>query len=583
MTIRLLPKNLINQIAAGEVVERPASVVKELVENAIDAGATNIQISIREGGRSYIAIRDNGHGIAKDDLSLALERHATSKLLDDDLFNIGTLGFRGEALPSIASVSRLSLTSRPKGADSAWSITVEGGEKGLLKPQAYPEGTEVEVKDLFFATPARLKFMRSITTETNHIIDVVQRLALAHPNIAFELKNDQKTILSFHKDDNALQRCDAVMGKDFTPNAMRINLTRDHVTLNGYASVPTFNRGLSDLQFLYVNNRPVKDKVLNSSIRVAYQDFLARDRHPLVVLFLTVPTNEVDVNVHPAKTEIRFREPNLIRSSIIGALKHTLHETGHRTSSTLVDTALRAFQPSVPYGKSHQSSLTFPLREAEHLPYDAGSYGKVLEKFSDQSSDNSQTHPLGSARAQILKTYILSESEDGFIIVDQHAAHERLVYEKMKIDFANNAIKRQCLLVPEIVELANHEKERLLSHQNELQHFGLYIEPFGGNAILIREVPSLLGDFDIKGLIRDLVDELKLHGQALSLKEKMQEILGTFACHSSIRAGRQLNIVEMNALLRQMENTPHSGQCNHGRPTYVKLLKSDIEKLFGRR
>ena len=606
MTIRLLPPTLINQIAAGEVIERPASAVKELVENAIDAGADRIEVTIREGGRSYLSVSDNGHGMDAESLTLAVERHATSKLPEEDLFNIQTLGFRGEALPSIGAVSRLKLTSRTKDSEEAWSLLVEGGAKHPLQPASFSQGTQVEVSDLFFATPARLKFLKSVSTETSHIIDIIQRLSMSYPAISFKLREGTRLLLDFPKDQNQLDRLSLIMGHDFKDNALPIEVEREGFRLVGYAGLPTLNRANASLQYLFVNNRPVKDKILNAALRQAYQDFLARDRYPLVALYLTLPAAQVDMNVHPAKTEVRFQDSQIVRGIIIGALRTVLNQAGHKASTTVAQAALNAMrEPSLSTlsekpslqsyagrtaisstARSYSGTGTLGLAVSSPPP----SYGSAARTTPWQptlvespSSEREETYPLGVAQAQIHETYIISATADGLVIVDQHAAHERLVYEKMKKQTETTGLQRQILLIPEFVELTESHVESLLKHQKDLESFGLVIERMGDKNILVREVPALLGEFNITRLITDLADEIKDLDAPLSLKEKVEEILGTMACHGSVRAGKRMTFEEMNALLREMEATPHSGQCNHGRPTYVELKKVDIEKLFGRR
>lgn len=660
MTIRLLPTNLVNQIAAGEVVERPASALKELVENALDAGADGIEIQIRDGGRSFFSVTDNGHGMTREELRLAVERHATSKLPDDNLFDIKSLGFRGEALPSIASVARLSVTSRAKGAQEAWTLVVEGGVKQDPIPASFAWGTKVEVRDLFFATPARLKFLKTPQTETTYMVDTVQRLAMAFPQVAFKLQQEGRVLCDFPRPEHgtspseqALRRLGKIMGKDFPPNALPLEAHREAMTLTGFAGLPTLNRSNASLQYLFVNGRPVKDKLLSAALRIAYQDFLARDRYPLVALFLTVPPEAVDVNVHPAKTEVRFRDPGLVRGLLVGALKDALASAGHRASTTVAAAALGAARPgtslsarrlfpgvgsssltptaSSPASPSSPSSLAsykeaflqegrqpalqrVPQlsdapsqegaggkgREEDHSSgtFNAGGSAEKPQSFAEslpqgvpfqgeerEEERNSllKERPLGLARAQLHKTYIVAESAAGIILVDQHAAHERLVYERLKQQVLEAKMPRQGLLVPEVLELSEPQQRILLARQKDLEAFGLVLEAFGGTHILVREVPALLGDFDITNFVKDLAEALLDFGEALPLKEKLEEILSTMACHGSIRAGRKMNSDEMNALLREMEKTPHSGQCNHGRPTYVSLHKKDIEKLFGRR
>jgi len=609
MAIRRLPPTLVNRIAAGEVVERPASAVKELVENAIDAGATRIEIALRDGGRSLLSVVDDGSGMSPEEMELAVERHATSKLPQDDLDEINTLGFRGEALPSIASVSRFQLTSRPKDADSAFTLHIEGGRKGRIMPAPHPPGTRVEVRDLFFATPARLKFLKEPRTETLHVVDTLRRLAMAFPAIAFSLTDDGRTVFSYPgigsdllaRDPAAarLQRLSAIMGREFADNALPIDAVREGFHLTGHIGLPTLNRGNAQLQFLFVDGRPVRDKLLGGAVRGAYQDFLARDRHPLVALFLEAPRGHVDVNVHPAKAEVRFRDAGLVRGLIVGALRHALAEAGHRASTSVAQAALGSVRPGgLPYhaGGAWTRSTPFPspgLREAAALyaaPLMEQANAPVLAGL-DAPSAQVQTadpvaldaHPLGAARAQVHETYIVAQTADGIVIVDQHAAHERLVYERMKAALEGGSIARQILLLPEVVELDEAAIHRLTPRLAELAELGLLVEPFGPGAVVVREVPALLGEVDVRGLLRDLGDELAEYEQHLSLKERLEDVCSTMACHGSVRAGRRLNVTEMNALLRQMEVTPHAGQCNHGRPTYVELKLADIERLFGRR
>jgi DNA mismatch repair protein MutL len=604
MTIRVLPANLVNQIAAGEVVERPAAALKELVENALDAGATRIDCTLGEGGRSLIAVADDGQGMSRDELALALERHATSKLPTDDLSRISTLGFRGEALPSIGAVSRLTLTSRRRGDDQGWSLTVEAGQKSAPQPAAATPGTRVEVRDLFFATPARLKFMKGERTELQHALDTVERLAMANPKVAFTLSDGARTLLRLGAAqgellDARLQRLSAILGREFADNALAIDATREGIRLSGYACVPTLNRATSQHQYLFVNDRPVRDKLLVGAVRGAYQDFLARDRHPMLALFLEIEPDLVDVNVHPAKAEVRFRDAGLVRGLIVSALKHALAAAGHRAATAVADQALGAFRPGmVPPGTQFQSRpyghgaghLPRGLAEAAaqyFAPPGAGLPGmggvSARAESAGESAPDSAAYPLGAPRAQLHETYIVSQTRDGIVIVDQHAAHERLVYERMKKALGAKGVARQTLLIPEVVELDSGAAERLSARATELAELGLVLEPFGAGAVVVRETPALLGDCDVKGLVRDLADELAELGQTLSLKEKLGEVCGTLACHGSVRAGRRLTLAEMEALLREMEVTPHAGQCNHGRPTYVELKLADIEKLFGRR
>ena len=599
LTIRRLPEGLVNRIAAGEVVERPASAAKELVENAIDAGAGHVDVICEDGGRGLIAVVDDGCGMTADELSLAVERHATSKLPDDDLTHIATLGFRGEALPSIGAVSRLAITSRAADADSAWRIEVEGGAVRGPEPAALSGGTRVEVRDLFYATPARLKFLKAERTETSHMVDALNRLAMANPYIAFSLQAEGRMRLRLSAAQGdlfraRLDRLGAIMGREFADNAVAVDAEREGLRLTGYAGLPTLNRANAQAQYLFVNGRPVRDRLLQGAVRGAYQDFLARDRHPLVALFLDVPPDLVDVNVHPAKAEVRFRDAGLVRGLIVGALRHALAEAGHRASTTVAAAALGSVRPgggpALPYGRApaHVPRGLAERAAAFQAPgndgfagFDAPS-GRV-EDADRQGGPSSDGYPLGAARAQLHETYIVAQTEDGIVIVDQHAAHERLVHERMKTALAEGRVQGQVLLLPEVVELDESAVERLAARAGELAQFGLALEAFGNGAVVVRETPAMLGEADVQGLVRDLADELEELGEALGLKERIEEVCGTMACHGSVRAGRRLGVTEMDALLRQMEATPHSGQCNHGRPTYVELKLADIERLFGRR
>jgi DNA mismatch repair protein MutL len=603
-TLRRLPSTLVNRIAAGEVVERPASAVKELVENALDAGARRIAVTLKEGGRTFLSVVDDGVGMSPDELRLAVERHCTSKLPDDDLTDIRTLGFRGEALPSIASVSRFTITSRPAGADTAWSLEIDGGAKGEPRPAAHPQGTRVEVRELFFATPARLKFLKEPRTESSQVADAMRRLAMAHPEVAFRLESEERALIDLAAakpsllsgDAARLERLAAIMGREFAENAVAIDANREGFRLTGFAGLPTLNRPTGQHQYLFVNGRPVRDKLLAGAVRGAYQDFLARDRHPMVALFLEAPTEMVDVNVHPAKTEVRFRDAGIVRGMIVGALRTALSAAGHRASTTVSDAALGAFRPhtgfATPlpmggggggYGNGGgYGSVPRGLAEAAMqfmAPLD-GLSARVEEQPTNIAPGN---YPLGVARAQLHETYIVAQTDQGVVIVDQHAAHERLVHERLKTQLEAEGVKRQALLLPEVVEIGEDGARRLTQRAAELADMGLVLEPFGLGAVVVRETPAVLGELDIQGLVRDLADELSEMGDHLSLKEKVEEVCGTLACHTSVRAGRRLTVEEMNALLRQMEATPHSGQCNHGRPTYVELKLADIERLFGRR
>jgi DNA mismatch repair protein MutL len=598
--IRQLPPTLVNRIAAGEVIERPAAAVKELVENAIDAGATQIEVALLEGGQSLIAVSDDGSGMGRDELDLAVERHCTSKIEGDDLLRIAWLGFRGEALPSMGAVSRLAITTRARGAGEAWRIAVEGGVKSAPVPAAHGAGTRVEVRDLFYATPARLKFLKSARAERDAAVDAVERLAMAYPAIGFTVTGDEGRVLLRlapaaaelgDPDSPRRARLAAVLGRDFADNALPIAATREGVTLTGLAGLPTLNRATAKDQYLFVNGRPVKDRLLLGAIRGAYQDFLARDRHPMVVLFLSCAPTEVDVNVHPAKAEVRFRDAALVRGLIVGALKAALAAAGHRASTTVAAATLGAFRAgsgaagwhggaTVPRGLAEAAAAYLAPPPQAALPELAAPAAAPVTPSSDEPVE---LHPLGVARAQLHDTYIVAQTASGIVIVDQHAAHERLVYEKMKAALAATGVQRQVLLLPEVVELDAAAAARLVARAGELAELGLVLEAFGAGAVVVREAPAMLGDIDVKGLVRDLADELEELGDALALKERLEHVCGTLACHGSVRAGRRLAPVEMNALLRQMEATPHSGQCNHGRPTYVELKLADIERLFGRR
>lgn len=598
MTIRLLSEGMVNRIAAGEVVERPASVVKELVENALDAGAARVEIAIEDGGRGLIAVSDDGCGMPREELALAVERHATSKLPDDDLESIATFGFRGEALPSIAAVSRFALTSRAAGADSAWRILVEAGRKSPPGPAALSAGTRVEVRDLFFATPARLKFLKSRETEARQAIEAARRLAMAYPNVAFRIFEDGREALDLPASQGDLlrggvERLARIMGREFADNAVAIEAERAGLRLVGHVGLPTMNRANAQAQYLFVNRRPVRDRALAGALRGAYQDVLAAGRHPMVALFLEVPTEAVDVNVHPAKLEVRFRDEGLVRGLIVGAIRNALAEAGRRSAGTVAAAALGAFRaeasPQAPAAGSFLGNGGRPaggFAEAAalyHAPLASGLAVPSARAEAPPKGEEPGRHPLGAARAQLHETYVVAETTDGLVIVDQHAAHERLVQERIEAALREGALPRQALLIPEVVELDEGAAERLSARAAEFAELGLVLEPFGRGAVVVREAPALLADSDLKGLVRDLADELAELGQGFSLKDRLAEVSATMACHSSVRAGRRLNLEEMNALLRQMEATPRSGQCSHGRPTYVELKLADIEKLFGRR
>ena len=611
MTIRLLPEGVVNRIAAGEVIERPASVVKELVENAIDAGARAIEITLEESGRRLIRIADDGRGMDRDELPLALARHATSKLANDgDLWTIETLGFRGEALPSIAAVGRLTITSRAAGADNAWSVDASsGGSAGACTPAARPQGTTVAVADLFYATPARLKFLKTPRTESSHAADAVSRLAMCHPAIGFTMTDDGRTLLRDgpHEDAPAgrLARLALVMGRNFASNALPIDAEREGVRLTGYAALPTLNRASAQHQYLFVNGRPVRDRLLHGAVRAAYADFLHRGRHPMAALFVDLAPDMVDVNVHPTKAEVRFRDAALVRGLIVGALKRALAAAGHHAATTVADDALAALRPHALGGAGGSAAadrgygapppprapLLAEAQSRYHAPLDAPSArtegpppgAEDPAPAAEFEPGPAGGYPLGVARGQVHGTYVVAQTEDGIVIVDQHAAHERIVYERMKAALAESGIQRQILLIPEVVELDDAAVARLEARAGELADLGLVLERFGPGAVVVREVPALIGNGDTHGLVRDLADELAEWDDSSTLRQRLADVCSTLACHGSVRAGRRLNADEMNALLRQMESTPHAGQCNHGRPTYVELKLADIERLFGRR
>ena len=599
--IRPLDESAINRIAAGEVVERPASAVKELVENALDAGARRIAVDYAAGGKLLIRVTDDGCGMTPEDLPLAVARHATSKIDGSDLLNIRSFGFRGEALASLGSVGRLTLTSRAEGHDGA-ALTVAGGRMGSVRPAAAVRGTVIELRDLFYATPARLKFLRTDRAEAQAIAEVMKRLAMAEPQVGFtlsEVSEGEAPRVIFRADPlsgdffEALHgRLSSVLGRDFIENALKIDVERDGMRLSGYAALPTYSRGSSVQQFVFVNGRPVLDRTLLGALRVAYYDFLSRDRHPAAVLNLICDPERVDVNVHPAKSEVRFREPEAARSLIITGLRTALSGAGHRASSTVADATLAAMrpeaaaQPALAYPRIYQMDRPSQTSLSRSFTYQApaGFAEAPTARMQDATPAPEATqHPLGAARAQLHENYIIAQTVTGMVIVDQHAAHERLVYERLKRQMAETGIKAQALLIPEIVELSASDASRLLEIAQDLTALGLTIEPFGGHAIAVRETPAILGNVSAAALLRDVLDELADLGQSQSLQSKMEAILSRMACHGSIRSGRQMRAEEMNALLREMEATPHSGQCNHGRPTYVELKLHDIERLFGRR
>jgi len=604
--IRLLPEQLINQIAAGEVIERPASALKELVENAIDAGASRIDITLEEGGLAGLRVSDNGCGMSDADMALAVTRHATSKLADDDLLAISHFGFRGEALPSIASVAVLVMTSRPQGAEHGWQLTVSHGKLAEIQPAASDIGTQIEISDLFGSIPARLKFLKTRKTEAAQCLDVVKRLAMACPAIAFHLRDTGKNLLSLAaQPDNETgrqARLAALIGTAFAKEAVQIDATRQEVHLHGLAGLPTMNRPTTGQIYLFVNNRPVRDRQILGAVRAGYQDMLPRGRHPIAALFIDLPSSEVDVNVHPAKAEVRFRDSATVRGLIVGALSVALREAAMQATREGGEEALRQFSPSLMPGISGGQSATgysgrpafVPGRQYAsqfQSPVSSAASGFLNEaspqaRYEVPEAEEGQAlsaYPLGAARAQLHKTYILAETADGVCLIDQHAAHERLVMEKMKEQHLAGKIISQALLIPEIVELPADQIEALLQLEAPLQRLGLYIEGFGEGAVMVREIPALLSDAAIKPLIADVAEELVTLGGSSALEDKLGHILATMSCHNSVRAGRSLNQSEMNALLRQMEVTPAAGQCNHGRPTYVSLSLMELEKLFGRR
>ncbi|MCP4208237.1 MAG: DNA mismatch repair endonuclease MutL [Shimia sp.] len=615
--IRQLDDAAINRIAAGEVVERPASAVKELVENAIDAGSRRIEIAYADGGKTIIRITDDGCGITEEQLPLALSRHATSKIDGTDLLDIHTFGFRGEALPSLGAVGRLSITSRVGKAPAA-QISVEGGAMSAVKPAALSGGTIVELRDLFYATPARLKFMRSDRAEAQAITDVVKRLAMAEPFVGFTLRDvtgggEGRVTFRVEAENGDLfdalhGRLARILGKEFAENALKIDAEREGLRLIGYAALPTYSRGSSVAQYLFVNGRPVKDKLLVGALRGAYFDYLSRDRHPAAALFIDCDPHLVDVNVHPAKSEVRFRDPGLARGLIVSSLRHALAEAGHRASTTVAGATLDSFRPEpmgalgatpyVPQGQARVYQMDRPslgARTAAYhaqapLPQEPGfadlteAYSARVESVETEVSQEvpAEGLPLGAARAQVHENYIVAQTETGMVIVDQHAAHERLVYEKLKRQMAENGVAAQALLIPEIVELSEGDCARIMTVAEALSKLGLTIEAFGGGAVAVRETPALLGEVNAKAMVLDILDELDDQGESMLVQAKLEAILSRVACHGSIRSGRRMRGEEMNALLREMEATPHSGQCNHGRPTYVELKLADIERLFGR-
>ncbi len=593
MAIRQLSPETINRIAAGEVVERPASVVKELVENALDAGASEIEVVTVSGGLSLIRVTDDGIGMDANDLALCVERHATSKLDSEDLLAIHTLGFRGEALPSIGSIAHLAIASRPRGARDALEIAVDRGAKQPLKPAALNPGTRIEVRDLFSATPARLKFLKSERAENLAVSETVKRLAMAHPHVGFSLTMGERTGLRLPRldrtADGMLQRLGRIMGREFMEDAVPVAGERDGISVKGFAGLPTLHRPDATLQFLFVNGRPVRDKLVVGSVRAAYGDLVPKGRHPLLALFVELPTTEVDVNVHPAKVEVRFRDGGAVRSLLIGALRHALETAGFRASAQggarTLETMARTEE-----SRSPERSFAWPERaapaftEQQQVPFaDFATPTAATVAPEEIPAAESEHRPLGAARAQLHETYIVAQTETSVIIVDQHAAHERLVYERLKKGLSNGGVARQSLLIPAIIEVGEEEALALDEKSAELAELGLVVEKFGPDAVAVREVPALLGTSSIDGLVKDLAADLMAEGTAEPLRERLEAVASRMACHGSVRAGRRLTGQEMNALLREMEATPFSGQCNHGRPTYVELKLSDIERLFGRK
>ncbi|MCB9928797.1 MAG: DNA mismatch repair endonuclease MutL [Alphaproteobacteria bacterium] len=624
MTIRLLPEVLVNRIAAGEVIERPSAVVKELVENALDAGASRIEVAIRDGGKALVSVRDDGCGMSRGDLELAVQRHATSKLPDGDLVHIRSLGFRGEALPSIGAVARLTIASRTADADAAWTIAVEGGRVGAPQPVAQGRGTLVEVRDLFFATPARLKFLKTARAESGQVQDHLRRLAMAAPAVAFSLRDETREVLKFPAcagPDARADRLAAVLGRDFRANAVPVDAAREGLRLSGLIGLPTYHRATTASQYLFVNGRAVRDRLLLGALKGGYEDMIPRGRHPAVALFLEVDPEAVDVNVHPAKAEVRFRDNGMVRGLLVAGVRQALDAAGYRAAATVSTAALGAFRPGGGIsgamasggaasggGRAPVASLFARPAYAEHPSLAVAERAAAFQApqpvpgsplaapdarpaameagddaLADALAGEAEAFPLGAARAQLHGTYIVAQTGDGVVIVDQHAAHERLVLERMKKALAQGGVARQALLLPEVVEMEPAAADRLADRSHELAELGLVIEAFGHGAVVVRETPALLGHTDCAALLRDLADELASWDSTHGLRERLDAVCGTMACHGSVRAGRSLNAAEMNALLREMEVTPHSGQCNHGRPTYVELKLADIERLFARR
>ena len=577
MRIRKLPEGTINRIAAGEVIERPASVVKELVENAIDADANQIEVVFRGGGKSLIRVTDNGFGMSPDEIELALERHATSKLADDELIRIKTLGFRGEALPSIASVSRMSLTSRSRGDADAFTLQIEAGRKSEITPARLGEGTEIEIRDLFYATPARLKFLKTDRSETTEALDVLRRLSLAHPAIGFTFVTEEKRWLDAPTQESRDDRVKRILGAEFFTNAVAIDHAGEDIRIEGYASLPTFARGQSTMQFAFVNGRPVRDKLILGAIRGAYADVLPPGRYPAVALFITCAADRVDVNVHPAKTELRFRDSGFVRGLIVSAIRRAIAGTIAKADTSKSFTTAQSFRPGF---SSSYNQYTDGFGETAQANFEMQMPLQAMA--SEELSETQKQYPLGVARAQIHNTYIVSQTTDGFILVDQHAAHERIVYERLKREREGQGIITQPLLVPQVVDLDSGAVATISSVEDLLSKAGLVIETFGESAVLVREVPAALSNANIASILTDLSDDVRELENISTIDERINHILATMACHHSVRAGRILRVEEMNALLREMEITPNSGQCNHGRPTFIELKLGDVERLFGR-
>lgn len=590
--IKQLSDVTISRIAAGEVIERPSSVIKELVENAIDAGATKLDITLETAGKNLIVVSDNGSGMGREDLALSIQRHTTSKLKEDDIMDVRSFGFRGEALPSIGSISRMHIITYDSASSEAHEIHIEGGEVHPIKPALHNIGTRVEVRDLFFATPARLKFLRSDRTELNACIDGVKKIAMSVPHVALSLTHDGKTILKLRAA-SQLERVEDILGKEFVDNAAPVLLSRDGIDIEGWVSVPTFHRASSEDQYLFVNSRPVKDKLLSTAVRVAYQDFIESGRHPVVVLFVQMDPRYVDVNVHPAKAEVRFHDVNLIRGLIIGGIRDALSANSHKVSTVTSTKAMEYLSQEKPNlfdntgGYTHKSNVPSPqIRQASLYASAPSPQFRSFEQSASPIQEREEVVekcPLGAASAQLHKTYIISQTDDSIIIVDQHAAHERITYERLKEQMAAGSVVKQRLLIPEVVELPDKKRaDILLEHKDRLAVLGLVFEVFGEKSIIVNEVPAIIGAANVQSLVQDIADNLSEFGEDSSLPKLIEHIVETYACHHSIRAGKYLTISEMNSLLRQMENTPFSGQCNHGRPTYVELKLKDIEKLFGR-